>query len=192
MGTFSPSRLYDEKIAEETYRTIIEPTMHAMNKEGRTFKGVLYFGLIMTENGVKVIEYNARFGDPETQVVLPRLKTDLLTIFEAIVDEKLDEIDIEWSDNAAVCVVAASGGYPKSYKSGYCIQGLDKTAQMDDICIFHAGTKRDGDNYLTAGGRVLGIVGLAPTLDAAIKRAYEGVREISFTDMHYRKDIGVK
>lgn len=192
MGTFSPSRLYDEAKAQECMNNIFLPTIKAMNAEGRTFKGVLYFGLMMTKDGVKVIEYNCRFGDPETQVVLPRLKTDLVEIMEAVIDERLDEIDIEWEDNAAVCVVIASGGYPVSYKKGYEISGLDKVAEMDDITVFHAGTKAEDGKMLTNGGRVLGVTAVAPDLDAAIKRAYEGVDKISFKDSFFRHDIGIK
>lgn len=173
-------------------KNIFLPTVNAMAAEGRPFKGVLYFGLMMTANGVKVIEYNARFGDPETQVVLPRLKTDLVEIMEAVIDERLDKIEIEWEDNAAVCVVLASGGYPVKYKSGYEITGLDEIAKYDDLTVFHAGTKLDGDKLVTAGGRVLGITAVAENLDAAIKRAYEGVDMVTFTDCHYRKDIGIK
>lgn len=192
MGTFSPSRLYDKAKADECMKNIFLPTVEAMAKEGRPFKGVLYFGLMMTESGVKVIEYNARFGDPETQVVLPRLKTDLVEIMEAVIDERLDEIKIEWEDNAAVCVVMASGGYPVKYKTGYEISGLDKVKSQPNLMVFHAGTKRDGDKILTAGGRVLGITAVAENLDAAIARAYEGVDMVSFTDCHFRHDIGIK
>ena len=192
MGTFSPSRLYDASKAQECMQNIFLPTIKAMAQEGRPFKGVLYFGLMMTRDGVKVIEYNARFGDPETQVVLPRLKTDLVEIMEAIIDERLDEINIEWEDNAAVCVVLASGGYPVKYKSGYEISGLTEVQEMDDITVFHAGTKKVGNIIVTAGGRVLGVTATAPTLDEAIKKAYEGVGKIHFKDMHYRKDIGIK
>ncbi len=192
MGTFSPSRLYDDAKAKECMENIFLPTVKAMAAEGRPFKGVLYFGLMMTEKGVKVIEYNARFGDPETQVVLPRLKTDLVEIMEAVIDERLDQINIEWEDNAAVCVVLASGGYPVKYKSGYEISGLDKISKYDDLTVFHAGTKKEGDKLVTAGGRVLGITAVGENLDAAIKRAYEGVDMVSFTDCHFRKDIGIK
>lgn len=192
MGTFSPSRTYTPDIHEECMKNIFLPTMAAMNAEGRTFKGVLYFGLIMTADGVKVIEYNARFGDPETQVVLPRLKTDLLSIFEAIIDERLSDIQVEWEDNAAVCVVLASGGYPKKYEKGYEISGIENAEAMGDITVFHAGTVcRDG-KFLTNGGRVLGVTAIGKDLDDAIKRAYAGVDKISFRDMHYRRDIGVK
>ena len=189
MGTFSPSRLYTPEIAEECMKNIFIPTINAMAAEGRTFKGVLYFGLMMTANGVKVIEYNARFGDPETQVVLPRLETDLVDIMEACIDERLSDIDIKWSDNAAVCVVLASGGYPVKYKSGYEISGLDS---VKDAYIFHAGTKMENGKFLTAGGRVLGITAVAENLDAAIEKAYKNVSKVSFTDVHYRKDIGIK
>ncbi|MBR6728602.1 MAG: phosphoribosylamine--glycine ligase [Clostridia bacterium] len=192
MGTFSPSRLYTEAIHEECVKNIFMPTMAAMNQEGRPFKGVLYFGLIMTKDGVKVIEYNARFGDPETQVVLPRLKSDLLEIFLAVAEERLEEVEIEWADNAAVCVVLASGGYPKKYNSGLPIDGI-KTAEAEEgITVFHAGTKRDGDTVLTAGGRVLGVTAVSDTLSAAIQKAYAAVDKIHFENMHYRTDIGIK
>ncbi|MCH5187971.1 MAG: phosphoribosylamine--glycine ligase [Oscillospiraceae bacterium] len=192
MGTFSPSRIYDEKMAEECMNNIFLPTMNAMNAEGRTFKGVLYFGLMSTKDGVKVIEYNCRFGDPETQVVLPRLEGDLLEIFEAIIDERLAEVDFGWSNTGCVCVVAASGGYPEKYESGKEITGIADAEALGDVTVFHAGTKLDGDKILTAGGRVLGITALAPTLDEAIARAYEGVKKVHFDKMHYRKDIGIK
>lgn len=192
MGTFSPSRLYDAAKAEKCMENIFLPTIKAMNAEGRTFKGVLYFGLMMTRDGVKVIEYNCRFGDPETQVVLPRLKTDMVDIMEAVIDERLDEIDIEWSDNAAVCVVEASGGYPVSYKKGFEITGLDTLKEEKDITVFHAGTKLDNGKMLTNGGRVLGITAVAENLDAAIKRAYEGVAKVTFEGEFHRSDIGIK
>ena len=193
MGTFSPSRFYTKEIADECMQNIFLPTMKAMNAEGRTFKGVLYFGLIMTASGVKVIEYNARFGDPETQVVLPRLKTDLVDIFEAIIDEKLDSISVEWSDQAAVCVVMASGGYPVSYQKGFEITGISDAESMGDIIVFHAGTACDEKGrFVTAGGRVLGVTALGDTLDHAIVRAYEAVDKIHFDRAHFRHDIGVK
>lgn len=192
MGTFSPSRLYDEKKAEECMENIFLPTIKAMANEGRPFKGVLYFGLMMTEKGVKVIEYNCRFGDPETQVVLPRLKTDLAEIMEAVIDERLDEIEIEWADNAAVCVVMASGGYPVSYKKGYEISGIEDAEALGDITVFHAGTKLSDGKMLTSGGRVLGVTATAENLDKAIAHAYEGVAKISFTDEFHRSDIGIK
>ncbi len=191
MGTFSPSRIYDEALAEECMKNIFIPTMDAMNKEGRTFKGVLYFGLMKTPDGVKVIEYNCRFGDPETQVVLPRLKSDLYDIFDAIIDERLDEVEIEWDNGAAVCVVLASGGYPQGYNTGYEISGLSDAEDMG-ATIFHAGTKKDDGKFLTAGGRVLGVTATGDDLDDAIKNAYKYVEKVSFKDMHYRHDIGIK
>ena len=192
MGTFSPSRLYDEAKAKECMENIFIPTINAMNAEGRPFKGVLYFGLMMTEKGVKVIEYNCRFGDPETQVVLPRLKTDLVEIMEAVVDEKLADIDIEWADNAAVCVVMASGGYPVSYEKGHLISGIEDAEAMDDVTVFHAGTKLTADGFTNVGGRVLGVTATDDDLDLAIKRAYEAVGKISWKDEFHRNDIGVK
>jgi len=191
MGTFSPSRIYTPELAEECMKNIFLPTMHAMNAEGRTFKGVLYFGLMKTADGVKVIEYNCRFGDPETQVVLPRLKTDLCTIFEAVIDERLDEIEIEWEDNAAVCVVLASGGYPQAYKKGYPIEGI-KQAESLGAMVFHAGTVYEDGAFKTNGGRVLGVTATGKTLDDAIKEAYRYVDMITFQDVHYRTDIGIK
>lgn len=191
MGTFSPSRIYTQDVADECMKNIFIPTMNAMNSEGRTFKGVLYFGLMKTADGVKVIEYNCRFGDPETQVVLPRLKSDLFEIFNAVVDENLDEIDIEWEDNACVCVVLASGGYPKNYEKGYKINGLDEAKKQGAI-VFHAGTKLENGDVFTNGGRVLGITALGDNLDSAIKKAYDYVKFIDFKDVHYRHDIGIK
>lgn len=192
MGTFSPSRLYTDEIHSECMQKIFMPTMEAMNREGRTFKGVLYFGLIMTADGVKVIEYNARFGDPETQVVLPRLKTDLLEIFLAVAEERLGALTVEWEDNAAVCVVLASGGYPKAYQKGLPISGLEEAEADPAVTVFHAGTRREGDTFLTAGGRVLGVTAVSGDLESAIGKAYEGVAKIHFDKVHYRTDIGRK
>ena len=192
MGTFSPSRTFTEEMSKFTYDNILVPTMNALNSEGRTFKGIIFFGLMMTPKGVKVIEYNARFGDPETQVVLPRLKSDLLEIFNAVVDERLAEVKVEWEDNAAVCVVCATGGYPKKYETGYEITGIETAESKDGVTVFHAGTKGNDGKCVTGGGRVLGVTALDENLDKAIKKAYEAVGDISFTDMHFRKDIGVK
>jgi len=192
MGTFSPSRIYTDEIHNYCMEKIYKPTIEAMNKEGRKFKGVLYFGLILTEDGPKVLEYNARFGDPETQVVLPRLQTDILEIFNAVIDEKLDEIETEWDNNACVCVIMASGGYPEKYNTGYEITGIEEAERDINTVVFHAGTKRENGKYYTAGGRVLGVTSLESNLEAAIKKAYEGVSKISFEGMHYRKDIGKK
>ncbi|MBQ8249653.1 MAG: phosphoribosylamine--glycine ligase, partial [Clostridia bacterium] len=178
--------------AEVCMNTIFCPTIEAMAKEGRPFKGVIYFGLMITAKGPKVIEYNARFGDPETQVVLPRLKTDLLEIINAVIDEKLDTVEIEWENNACVCVVAASGGYPTKYAKGYEINGLDKLEGRDDIMVFHAGTDIKDGKLVTSGGRVLGVTAKGANLDEAIAKAYEAIKSVEFTDMHYRRDIGVK
>lgn len=190
MGTFSPSRIYSDKLAETCMQLIFQPTIDAMAREGRPFKGVIYYGLMITTNGPKVIEYNARFGDPETQVVLPRLKTDLIDIIDAVIDEKLDTLSIEWEDNACVCVVAASGGYPVSYKKGYEITGLDTLPA--DIMVYHAGTDIKDGKLVTSGGRVLGVVAKGDDLDAAIAHAYEAIAKVQFTDIHYRRDIGIK
>ncbi len=192
MGTFSPSPLYTAELDEYCMKNIFLPTVDAMNKEGRTFKGVIYFGLMLTKDGPKVLEYNARFGDPETQVVLPRLKTDLLEIFEAIIDERLDSINIEWDDNAAVCVVAASGGYPGKYQTGIEIKGIEAAQQNDQTIVFHAGTSIKDGTFFTAGGRVLGVTAIAKSMQQAIDKAYQGIEKISFDGMHYRKDIGRK
>ncbi len=190
MGTISPNPYYTDEIADICMETIFKPTIDAMNKENRPFKGCLYFGLMITPNGPKVIEYNARFGDPEAQVVLPRLKTDLVDICEAVIDEKLDDLNIEWYDGAAACVVMASGGYPVKYKKGIEIKGLDDKGQVDGATVYHAGTKYENGKFYTSGGRVLGITAVAPTLDEALKKAYSAVDKISFEGAHYRRDIG--
>ena len=189
MGTFSPAPFYGEKTAKEVMDKIMRPTMYAMNAEGRTFKGVLYFGLMKTKEGMKVIEYNSRFGDPETQVVLPMLKTDLLDVFEAVTDERLSEIKIEWEEGACVCVVLSSGGYPVKYEKGkeISIGDVDK-----DVILCHAGTKRKDGKLVTDGGRVLGVCARGGTIEEAREKAYRNVEKIRFEGMHYRRDIGVK
>ena len=189
MGTFSPAPFFGEKTAKEVYEKIMLPTMNAMNAEGRTFKGVLYFGLMKTKDGMKVIEYNARFGDPETQVILPMLKTDLLDIFEAITDERLADIKIEWEAGACVCVVLASGGYPVSYEKG---KEITLGALDEDIILCHAGTKMKDGKLVTDGGRVLGVCAKGENIEEARQKAYRNVEHISFEGMHYRKDIGIK
>ena len=189
MGAFSPSRFYTDEIAAECMETIFKPTVAAMAAEGRPFRGVLYFGLMLTPKGPKVIEYNARFGDPETQAVLSRLDSDLYDIFNAVIDGKLDQMEIRWKDDAACCVVMASGGYPKAYEKGKVITGLDT---VTDAFVFHAGTKKQGDTIVTSGGRVLGVTATAPTLDEAIQKAYADVHKIQFENVHFRTDIGVK
>ncbi len=189
MGTVSPNPYYTEEVADECMDKIFMPTINAMNQEGRTFKGCLYFGLMITPKGPKVIEYNCRFGDPETQVVLPRLKTDIIDIFEAINNETLSELDIEWSEKACTCVIMASGGYPKSYKKGVEITGLT-SGQFDGVIVYHAGTKIENDKLVTSGGRVLGVTALGDSLADALKKSYEAVENIHFDNAHYRKDIG--
>ncbi|MCI5734706.1 MAG: phosphoribosylamine--glycine ligase [Eubacterium sp.] len=189
MGTVSPNPYYTDEVAKECMDKIFMPTIDAMNKEGRTFKGCLYFGLMITPKGPKVIEYNCRFGDPETQVVLPRLKTDIVDIFESIDNETLSELDVEWSDDACACVIMASGGYPKSYPKGIEITGL-KNGQLDGVTVYHAGTKLENGKLVTAGGRVLGVTALGDTLENALKKSYEAVEKIHFDGAHYRHDIG--
>jgi len=192
MGTIAPSPFYTEEIAETCMKTIFEPTMKAMNAERRTFKGCLYFGLMLTEKGPKVVEYNCRFGDPETQVVLPLLKSDLLAIMQACQAGALADIDIVWSKQKAACVIEASGGYPLSYQKGYQIHGLDEAGQKEGVIVFHAGTRKENGAYYTNGGRVLGLVGLGDTLGEALDKAYAAVKEVSFENMHFRTDIGKK
>lgn len=191
MGTVSPNPYYTADIAKECMEKIFIPTIDAMNKEGRTFKGCLYFGLMLTPKGPKVIEYNCRFGDPETQVVLPRLKTDIIDIFEAINSGTLAELEIEWADEACACVIAASGGYPKSYPKGIEITGLEN-GQKDGVIVYHAGTAIKDGKLVTSGGRVLGVTALGSDLQQALDKAYAALDEIHFDNMHFRHDIGKK
>ena len=191
MGVIAPNAHYTEEIAAVCEKTIFLPTVKAMQNEGCTFKGCLYFGLMLTPTGPKVIEYNCRFGDPETQAILPLLKTDLLDVMTAVTDGALSKIDIKWSDEKSACVVLASRGYPESYKTGLVINGLDNNGGAgEDVTIFHAGTKYENGAFYTAGGRVLGITAAAPSLDAALDKAYKAVSKINFEGVHYRKDIG--
>lgn len=189
MGTVSPNPYYTEEVARECMEKIFIPTIQAMNEEGRTFKGCLYFGLMITPKGPKVIEYNCRFGDPETQVVLPRLKTDIMDIFEAINKQTLSDLDIEWADEASACVIMASGGYPKSYPKGIEITGLTD-GQLDGVTVYHAGTAVKDGKLVTSGGRVLGVTALGNTLEEALEKSYDAVNQIHFENAHYRKDIG--
>ena len=186
MGTVAPNPYYTPPVAKRCMEEIFLPTIDAMNKEGRTFKGCLYFGLMITKNGPKVIEYNCRFGDPETQVVLPLMESDLLTVMQAVANETLTDTEVKFSSKSACCVVMASNGYPESYKSGYEI----KMKNPDNV--FVAGAKIDGDKLVTAGGRVLGVTETASCLEDAIKKAYESVKGVSFENAFYRKDIGKK
>ena len=188
MGTVAPNPYYTKEIADECMEKIFLPTINAMKKEGRTFKGCLYFGLMLTEDGPKVIEYNCRFGDPETQVVLPLLKSDLLTVMQAVTKEKLAETEVLFSDSSACCIIMASEGYPLSYDKGYEIK-IDKSVEDN---IYVAGAKEEDGKLLTSGGRVLGVTAVEPTLEAAIKSAYEKVGLVHFDNAFYRKDIGAR
>ncbi len=188
MGTFSPCPFWSKEIEKEVYDKIMLPTMNAMNAEGRTFKGCLYFGLMRTDKGMKVVEYNSRFGDPETQVILPMLKTDLMDVFEAVTDERLSDIKIEWEEGACVCVVLASGGYPLGYTKGKEIE----IGNIGDAVLVHAGTAVKDGKLVTSGGRVLGVVAKGKTVEDARKKAYKAVENIRWDGMQYRSDIGLK
>ncbi len=188
MGTFTPCPFWTPELEAEVMQTIVYPTVNALNAEGRTFKGCLYFGLMRTDKGMKVIEYNSRFGDPETQVVLPMLKTDLLDVFEAVTDGRLSDIKIEWEDGACVCVVLASGGYPLSYKKGKEI----KIGDVGEVTLVHAGTAIKDGKLVTNGGRVLNVVAKGKTVDEAREKAYKAIEKISWENMQYRSDIGIK
>lgn len=190
MGTIAPNPYYTPEMADRCMREIFLPTMAAMNAEKRTFKGCLYFGLMLTKNGPKVIEYNCRFGDPETQVVLPLLKADLLTIFKAVRDERLADVKVEFSDGAAACVILASGGYPQKYQTGFEIHGLDAMGQAPGVTVYHAGTRLEDGKFLTSGGRVLGVTAVGSDLSEALARSYAAAEKIVFEGVHYRKDIG--
>ena len=189
MGTFSPAPFFGEKSLEEVMEKIMKPTMAAMNAEGRPFKGVLYFGLMKTKDGYKVIEYNSRFGDPETQVVLPMLKTDLMDVFEAVADERLSDIDLQWHSGACVCLVLASGGYPEAYEKGKEITVGDLD---EDVVLCHAGTSMKDGKLVTSGGRVLGVCARGATIEDARAKVYANAEKIHFDGMYYRKDIGIK
>ncbi len=190
MGTFSPSPFYTEEVDQFCKKYIYQATVDAMAAEGRPFQGIIFFGLMLTEDGPKVLEYNARFGDPETQVVLPRMKTDIIDVFEACIDGTLDQISLEFEDNAAVCVVLASDGYPVSYEKGYPIHGLDKIKEKDGYYVFHAGTAKKDGEIVTNGGRVLGVTAKGENLKVARANAYEAIKLIDFKNKYYRTDIG--
>lgn len=190
MGTFSPSPFYTEEVDRFCRKYVYQPTMDAMKAEGRDFTGILFFGLMLTKNGPKVLEYNARFGDPEAQVVLPRMKNDMLEVIKACIDGTLDEIKLEFEDNAAVCVVLASGGYPQHYEKGFLIKGLDYFKDKDGYFAFHAGTKKTEAGIITAGGRVLGITATGKDLREARQNAYKATGFISFENKYMRNDIG--
>lgn len=190
MGTFSPSPFYTKEVEEFCEKYVYQPTMDAMAAEGRPFTGILFTGLMLTEDGPKVLEYNARFGDPEAQVVLPRMKNDIIDVMEACIDGKLSEITLEFEDNAAVCVVLASDGYPEKYEKGFEITGLDTFKEKDGYYVFHAGTKFNGDKIVTNGGRVLGVVAKGSDLKEARKNAYGAADWVDFVNKYKRNDIG--
>lgn len=190
MGTFSPSPFYTEEVDAFCKKYIYQATVDAMRKEGRPFKGIIFFGLMLTADGPKVLEYNARFGDPETQVVLPRMKNDIVEVFEACIDGTLKDITLEFEDNAAVCVVLASDGYPEAYQKGFAIQGLESFQKKDGYYVFHAGTKFDGETIVTNGGRVLGVTAKGADLKQARSNAYAATEWIDFANKYMRHDIG--
>ena len=190
MGTFSPSPFYTKEVEDFCNKYVYQATVDAMKAEGRPFKGVIFFGLMLTEEGPKVLEYNARFGDPEAQVVLPRMKNDIIEVMEACVDGTLDQIDLQFEDNAAVCVVLASDGYPVSYDKGLPISGLDEFKKHDGYYCFHAGTKFDGEQIVTNGGRVLGITAKGKDLKEARANAYAATEWVQFDNKYMRHDIG--
>ncbi len=190
MGTFSPSPFYTKEVDDFCKKYIYQATVDAMAAEGREFKGVIFFGLMLTKDGPKVLEYNARFGDPEAQVVLPRMKNDLIEVAEACIDGTLDQVDLQFEDNAAVCVVLASDGYPISYEKGFVIHGLEKFEGKEDYYVFHAGTKKTEEGFVTNGGRVLGVTAKGSDLKDARKKAYEATEWIDFANKYMRHDIG--
>ena len=190
MGTFSPSPFYTKEVDAFCKEYIYQKTVDAMAKEGREFKGIIFFGLMLTSKGPRVLEYNARFGDPETQVVLPRMKNDIVEVFEACIDGTLDKIDLQFEDNAAVCVVLASDGYPEKYEKGFEIKGLENFAGAEDKFVFHAGTKAVDGKAVTSGGRVLGVTALGSDLKEARKNAYAATKLIDFANKYMRNDIG--
>ncbi|MBE6764221.1 MAG: phosphoribosylamine--glycine ligase [Ruminococcaceae bacterium] len=192
MGTVAPNPYYTDDVAKVCMDTIFLPTIEAMAKEGRPFAGCLYFGLMLTPNGPKVIEYNCRFGDPETQVVLPLLKSDLLTVMQACANGTLDQVSVEFDNGAAACVIIASGGYPESYEKGFALKGLDENGGADGVTVYHAGTALKDGVLVNNGGRVLGVTGTGDTLQAALDTAYAAVNTISFEGSFYRRDIGAK
>ena len=192
MGAYSPAPVVSPEVMESVISDVLVPTVHAMKKEGRPYKGVLYAGIMVTKQGPKVLEFNVRMGDPETQPLLVRLKTDLATLLEAVVEGRLDEMELEWDERPAVCVVMASGGYPGSYEKGREISGLDAAGEVRDTVVFHAGTAEKDGKIGTAGGRVLGVTSLGDTVEKAIGRAYEAVELIGWKDVQYRRDIGAK
>ncbi|MGI6142897.1 MAG: phosphoribosylamine--glycine ligase [bacterium] len=192
MGCYSPVPAFTPALQEEVYNTILIPTVRAMQDLGRPFTGVLYAGLMLTGDGPRVLEFNARFGDPETQVILPRLENDLVDVLEACLLGGLSGLSLRWREEAAVCVIMASGGYPGPYQKGFPIRGLEMVETEEDVLVFHAGTESQGGEVVTAGGRVLGVTGLGKEIAEARTRVYRAVEKISFSGAHFRRDIGVK
>jgi len=192
MGAYSPVPFYNENYENKVLEDVLKPIISGLKKEGREYKGVIYAGLVLTKKGIKVLEFNARFGDPETQVLLPGLETDIVEIFTAVIEGKLSEIEIKWKNNAVVCVIAVSGGYPAKYQKGKSIFGLEKIENQNNVFVFHAGTTCQDKKIITSGGRVLGITAWANNINEAQKMAYEGIEKIDFENMYYRKDIARK
>ncbi|HLY42603.1 MAG TPA: phosphoribosylamine--glycine ligase [Terracidiphilus sp.] len=190
MGVYSSDSMLDPGMTEWILQHIARPTILGMAEEGMAFRGVLYCGLMMTARGPEVLEYNARFGDPETQAILMRLETDLVEVLEACIDGRIDQVDLRWSPGASACVVASSSGYPGSYKTGFPIAGLNTAAQVPEVQVFHSGTARVGNQLVTSGGRVLGVTAAGDSMEQALSRAYQALAEIQFDGMYYRRDIG--
>jgi phosphoribosylamine--glycine ligase len=191
MGSYSPLPFVNEDLQKRIHENILKPALDAFNQEGLNYKGLLYINIILTDMGPEVLDFNARFGDPETQVILPRMSTDIIDVFEKTIDQDLDNMKIEWDQRAAVCVILTSAGYPLTFDTGKEIEGLDDLHRYDNLLVFHAGTTKIGDKFYTAGGRVIGLTVLGDTLQDAISQAYEFIEEIDFEDMHYRTDIGI-
>jgi phosphoribosylamine--glycine ligase len=192
MGAYSPAPVMTSELSEQVMNTIVMPAISAMASEGRTFKGILYVGLMITEAGPKVIEFNCRLGDPEAQVLLTRMESDLVPMLDACIDGTLDKVECKWKPEAATCVVMASGGYPDPYETGKVITGLDRANALEDVTVFHAGTQMRNGDIATGGGRVLGVTALASDIKSAIEGAYRGVKEIHFDQAHFRTDIGYR
>ena len=190
MGAYSPTPFVSEELEEQIYNEILKPSVEAFQKEGIKYKGILYAGLILTDMGPKVLEFNARLGDPEAQVILPRLNNDLVDLMDKVIDEDLENVELDWDDRAAVCVVSASGGYPVAYDTGYEIKGLEEVKKYDNLFVFHSGTRFEDGRYVTDGGRVLGLTVLGEDLYDAINQVYDYLDEVYFKDMHFRTDIG--
>ncbi len=191
MGSYSPLPFVDEPLKKKIHENILKPALDAFNQEGLNYKGLLYINIILTDMGPEVLDFNARFGDPESQVVLPRMKTDIIEVFDKTIDVELDEMEIEWDQRSAVCTILTSAGYPLTFDTGKEIKGLDDLNKYDNLLVFHAGTTKIGDRFYTAGGRVLGLTVLADPIQDAISQVYEYIEEINFEDMHYRTDIGI-